>query len=48
MGGWIRGVNEKVIHLNDEPFFCDHVMKEVIHEALEGGGGISETKEHHG
>ena len=48
MGGRVGGVNEEVIHVNDKPFFCNHVAKRVVHEALEGGGGISETKEHHG
>ena len=48
MGGRVRGVDEKIIHVDDEPSFCDYIMKGIIHEALEGGGEISETKEHHG
>ena len=47
MGGHIGGVNEEVIHVNDKPSFCDHIAKGVIHEALESGGGIGETEEHH-
>ena len=47
MGGRIRGVNEKVVHVDDKPSFHDHIAKRVIHEMLEGGRGIGETKEHH-
>ena len=47
MGGQVGGVNEEIIHVNDKPSFCDHVAKGVIHEALESGRGIGETKEHH-
>ena len=47
MGGRIRGVNEEIVHVNDKPSFCDHIAKRVIHEALESGGGIGETEEHH-
>ena len=47
MGGHIGGINEEVVHVNDKPFFRDHIVKGVIHEALESGRGIGETKEHH-
>ena len=47
MGGHVGGVNEEVIHVNNKPSFCDHIMKRVIHEALESGRGIDETEEHH-
>ena len=47
MGGRIGGVNEKVIHVDDKPSFRNHIAKRVIHETLEGGRGIGETKEHH-
>ena len=47
MDGCIGGVNEEVIHVNDKPPFRDHIMKRVIHEALESGGGIDETEEHY-
>ena len=47
MGGLVGGINE-IIHVNDEPSFCNHVVKGVIHEVLESGRGIGETKEHHG
>ena len=40
--------NKKVIHVDDEPSFCDHVSEGVIHELLECGGGIAKTKEHNG
>ena len=47
MGGRVGRVNEEVIHVNDEPSFCDHIVKGVIHEALESGRRIGKTKEHH-
>ena len=47
MDGCVRGVNEEVVHVNDKPSFSDHIAKRVIHEVLESGGGIGETKEHH-
>ena len=48
MGGRVGRVDEEIIHVNDEPSFCDHVMKGIIHEVLEGGRGITETEEHYG
>ena len=48
MGGGVGRVDEEIIHVNDKPSFCNHVMKGIIHEVLEGGRGISETKEHYG
>ena len=47
MGSHIGGVNEEVIHVNNNPPFCNHIAKRVVHKTLEGGGGISETEEHH-
>ena len=48
MGGCVGGINEEVVHVYDKPSFCDHIAKGVIHEVLESGGGIGETKEHYG
>ena len=48
MGGRVGRIDEEVIHVDDEPSFCDHVMEGIIHEALEGSRGISQTKKHHG
>ena len=48
MGGRVRRVDKEVIHVDDEPFLCNHIVKGIIHESLEGGRGIDETKEHHG
>ena len=39
-------VDEKVIHVNDEPSFCNHIPERVGHEPLEGGRGVSHAKEH--
>ena len=46
MGGFIRKEHEEIIHVDDKPSFSNHVMKGVIYEALECGGGVVETKEH--
>ena len=48
MSGSVRRIDKEVIHVDNEPSFCDHIAKGIIHEVLEGGRGISETKEHHG
>ena len=46
MDGFIGGEYEEIIHVDDKPSFSNHVMKGVIHEALECGKGVVETKEH--
>ena len=48
MGDRVGGVDEEVIHVDDKPSFCNHIVKGIIHKVLEGGRGISETKEHYG
>ena len=35
-----------VIHVDLEPFFCNHVCTDVVHKRLEGGGWVGESKEH--
>ena len=40
--------NKKVIHIDDEPAFSNHVLEGVIHESLEGGRGVAKPKEHDG
>ena len=47
MSGGIGGVDKEVIHVNNEPSFCNHITKGVIHELLEGGRGVGETEEHY-
>ena len=47
MGGGVRGVDKKVVHVNNKPFFCDHTVKGVVHELLKGGREIAKTKEHY-
>ena len=39
-------VDEEVVHVNDEPSFCNHIPEQVGHESLESGGGIGHAKEH--
>ena len=44
----IIGVDEEVVHVNDEPSFCDHVPEGIGHESLKSGGGIGHAEEHDG
>ena len=46
MGGGIRGVDEKVVHIDDKPSFYDEVPEWVVHELLKHGGGVHKSKEH--
>ena len=46
MCGLIKGEYEEIIHVDDKPSFSNHISEEVIHEVLEYGGGVVETKEH--
>ena len=45
-GKVILNVNTHVIHVDLEPFFCNHVCTYVIHKHLECRGGIGESEEH--
>ena len=47
MEGGVGGIDEKVVHIDDEPSFGNHIAEGVVHETLEGGGGVGESKEHH-
>ena len=46
MGDLIRGEDEEIIHVNDEPSFSDHVLEGVIYEMLKCDGRVVETEEH--
>ena len=48
MEGGVGGVDEEVIHIDNEPSFGNHVVEGVVHESLEGSGGVSEAEEHYG
>ena len=39
-------VDEEVVHVNDEPSFCDHIPERIGHESLKSGGGVGHAKEH--
>ena len=39
-------MNSQIIHIDFEPFFYDHIRKDIVHECLEHWWGITETKEH--
>jgi hypothetical protein len=43
----VGGKDEKVIHIDDEPSFSDHVSKGVIHESLKSCGGVGKSEEHY-
>ena len=45
-GFWIKRGDEKVIHVDDELSFSDHVPEGIIHDSLERGRGVAETEEH--
>ena len=47
MGLWILGGDEKVIHIDNEPSFSNHVPEGVIHELLEHDKRVAKIKEHH-
>ena len=44
----ILGVDSHVVHVDLKPLFWEHIHKDMIHESLESGGSIAETKEHDG
>ena len=46
VGFGIRGGNKKVVHVDDEPSFSDHISERVVHESLECGRGVAKAKEH--
>ena len=46
MGFRVRGGNEEVIHIDDEPSLSDHILEGVVHESLECSGGVAKTEEH--
>ena len=39
-------MNTKVIHVDLQPFLSEHVGEDMVHERLECGGCITESKEH--
>ena len=48
MEGGVGGVDEKVVHVDNEPSFGNQIAEGVVHETLEGGRGVGEAKEHYG
>ena len=42
----VVGVDEEVVHINDEPAFSNHIPERVRHESLESGRGIGHAEEH--
>ena len=48
MEGSVGGVDEEVIHIDDEPSFGNHVAEGVVHKSLKDSGGVGEAEEHYG
>ena len=44
----IFGVDAKIVHVDLEPFFPDHVGEDMVHKCLERGWCIAEAEEHDG
>ena len=44
---WVVRKYQDVVQVNYNMSFINHVCKNVIHERLEGGWGIAESKGHH-
>ena len=40
------GVDAKVIHINFQPEFSNHISKDMIHESLESGWSIAKVEEY--
>ena len=38
--------DEKIIHIDNEPSFGNHVSERVVHKSLESGRGVAKSKEH--
>ena len=47
-GHIILGVDSHVIHVDLKPLLCKHIREDMVHESLEGGGSVAESKEHDG
>ena len=41
-------MDAKVIHIDLQPFFPEHVGEDMVHEHLECGGCVTESEEHDG
>ena len=44
----ILGVDSHVVHIDLKPLFWKHICEDMVHESLEGGGSVAESKEHDG
>ena len=40
------GVDAKVIHVDFQPAFGNHISKDMVHESLECGWSVAKAKEH--
>ena len=41
-------MGEEVVHVNDEPSFCDHIPEGIRHKSLKSGGRVGHAEEHDG
>ena len=46
VGLWIGRDDEKVVHVDDEPSFSNHILEGVIHESLERSRRVAKAEEH--
>jgi hypothetical protein len=46
MLAWVSGVDEQVVQVDNQKHIM-HIFEYVVHERLEGRGGVGETKGHH-
>ena len=44
----VLGVDAEVVHVDLQPLFPEHVGEDMVHERLERGGCVAESKEHDG
>ena len=42
----ILGMDSHIIHVNLQPLFWEHIREDMVHESLEGGGGVAKPEEH--
>ena len=46
MEGRVGGIDEEIVHVDDEPSLSNHIAEGVVHEPLKGGGRVGEPEEH--
>ena len=44
----ILDVDSHIVHVDFKPLLWEHICEDMVHESLEGGGSVTESKEHDG